>query len=290
MGSYLSARAIASFQENGFYSPIPVYTEAETRELRRQFEALDQIFGAKNARGYIADLHLIAHWAWDAVHDTRIVDPVTDVLGPNVLLWSLNWFIKEPRDQKFVSYHQDATYWGLEPHDVVTAWLALSNASEATGPMKFVPGSHLEALREHKDTFGENNLLSRGQVIEDDIDEKNVVLAPLLAGEMSLHHVRLIHGSTPNQTDTRRIGMVFRYCATHVTQTKLRDTAVLVHGEDHFGNFDWVPKPEVDFGEAELARQKNSLRRMQQAIHSKDYENRVSCKSSLGSTEPECRS
>lgn len=264
--------AIESFRADGFYSPIRVYTDAETAKLRSQFEEFEKRFGQPESKRYITDMHLITRWAWDVVHEPRIVEPVTAILGTNVLLWSLNWFIKEPQDQKFVSYHQDATYWGLEPHDVVTAWVALSDASEATGPMKFVPGSHLEDVREHDDTFGENNLLSRGQVIDGAIDEASVVLAPLQAGEMSLHDVRLIHGSTPNLTDDRRIGMVLRYCATHVTQTKLRDTAVLVHGEDYYGNFDLLPRPQVEFGEAELARHLDALKRSHRALHSKDYE------------------
>ena len=272
MSFQLNADAIERFNVQGYYSPVQVYDETETAELRRQLEVVERRFGPAKARSYITDMHLIASWAWEVVHDPRIVEPIASVLGPNVLLWSLNWFIKEPQDRKFVSYHQDATYWGLEPHDVVTAWVALSDASEATGPMKFVPGSHREDVREHEDTFGENNLLSRGQVIAGEIDEENVALAPLKAGEMSLHHVRLIHGSTPNQTTDRRIGMVLRYCATHVTQTKLRDTAVLVRGEDEYGNFDLLPKPKIEFGEEELARQKDALRRSHRALHSKDYE------------------
>ena len=273
MSWHLSSEAIESFNQNGFYSPIRVFDEAETLEMRRQFESLDERFGPKKAKRHITDLHLIADWAWNVVHDPRIVEPISDVLGPNVLLWSLNWFIKEPRDGKFVSYHQDATYWGLEPHDVATAWIALSDASESTGPMKFLPGSHREAVREHEDTFGEDNLLSRGQVIDGKVDEDKVVLAPLSVGEMSLHHVRLIHGSTPNETDDRRIGLVLRYCATHVRQTKTNDTAVLVCGEDKYGNFELLPKPTVEYGEVELARQRDALQRAHRALHSKDYEN-----------------
>ena len=220
----------------------------------------------------ITDMHLTHQWAWDAVHDPRIVDPVSDVLGANVLLWSMNWFIKGADDGKFVTFHQDATYWGLEPHDVATAWIALSDATEKTGPMKFIVGSHKEEVREHQDTFEANNLLSRGQVINGTVDESRVVLAPLKAGEMSLHHVRTIHGSDPNRTSDRRIGMVLRYCATHVRQTKLRDTAVLVKGVDTFGNFDLLQGPDEDLGADEVDRQTDALRRMQRAIHSKDYE------------------
>ena len=272
MSTSLSAEAIERFNADGFYSPVQVYSKSETNELRRKFESVETHFGPDRAKRHITDLHLIANWAWDVVHDPRIVGPISDVLGPDVLLWSLNWFIKEPRDLKFVSYHQDATYWGLEPHDVATAWLALSDASTETGPMKFVPGSHRDDVFDHEDTFGEDNLLSRGQVIDREIDEANVALAPLDAGQMSLHHVRTIHGSTPNHTTDRRIGMVLRYCATHVKQTKVHDTAVLVRGKDRYGNFELLPKPQVEFGEVELERQRDALSRMQLALHSKDRE------------------
>ena len=185
-----------------------------------------------------------------------------------VALGAVNWFIKEGDDQKYVSFHQDATYWGLEPHDVVTAWIALSDTSTETGPMRFVPGSHRWKLLEHEDTFEAQNLLSRGQEIVSEFDDSSAVEAPLNPGEMSLHHVRLIHGSVPNRTTDRRIGMVLRYAATHVTQTKLRDTAVLVAGEDRFGNFDLLDAPEVEFGEAEMACQADALERMSRVIHS----------------------
>ena len=273
MSFHLPQESIDRFEANGYLTPVTAFSGEEAAEFRRELELVEKRFGMKEARRYQTEAHLVSNWAWDVIHDPRVVDPISDLLGPNVLLWSFNWFIKEPHDGKFVSYHQDATYWGLEPHDVVTAWIALSDASEATGPMKFVPGSHKEPIFGHEDTFEQSNLLSRGQVIQTEVNEANTVLSPLSLGQMSLHHVRLIHGSTPNQTDDRRIGMVLRYCATHVTQTKLRDTAVLVRGEDDYGNFDLLPRPEEDFGETELLRQKDALHRSHRALHSKDYEN-----------------
>ena len=196
-------------------------------------------------------------WAWDLVHDPRIVEPVSAVLGPDVLLWSMDWFIKEP-GPAFVSYHQDATYWGLAPHHVATAWIALSDAGPDTGPMRFLPGSHLGPVHEQDDTYGENNILSRGQIVKADVDESKTRLAPLAAGQMSLHHVRIIHGSEPNRTDDRRIGMVLRYCATDVRQTKVDgDRAILVKGEDRHRHFEYIPRPASDLGsvERQLARQ-----------------------------------
>lgn len=270
MSNHLSAAEIASFHERGYLSPLPAIEAQEALSCRLALEAFES--GGARGNGLdtrlpATDLHLLFRWAWDLVHDPRIVEPVSDVLGSDVLLWSLNWFIKEARDGKFVTWHQDATYWGLEPHDVVTAWVALSDAGPETGPMKFLPGSHRGALHSHENTHHEDNLLSRGQRIEDDLDETSAVLAPLAAGEMSIHHVRLAHGSEPNRTDDRRIGLVLRYCATHVRQTHIpRDTATLVAGEDRFDHFDLMSAPEEDLGAAELARHRDAVQRMVQAI------------------------
>ena len=272
MQTHLTQKEINTFWEQGFVTPKRVFSDSEVSELRREFEDFESHQGGEQAFRTRSDMHLFQQWAWDVVHDRRIVDPISDLLGPNVLLWSLNWFIKEARDRKFVSFHQDATYWGLYPYDVVSAWVALSDASEETGPMHFVSRSHNEPIREHEDTFGEDNLLSRGQVISGDIPAERIVFAPLHAGEMSLHHVCTIHGSNPNETDDRRIGMVLRYCATHVKQTKIEDTAVLVKGEDEFNHFELLPQPQEEFGEAEMARHRDALRRRHRALHSKDYE------------------
>ena len=265
-GFHLDARQTAAFDRDGYLSPLPVFDAAEAAALRRKFEAFEQRAGDAAAERR-TDLHLLQKWAWDVVHDPRIVNPVTDLLGSDVLLWSLNWFIKEPHDGKFVSFHQDATYWGLEPHDVVTAWVALSDTGPETGPMRFVPGSHRVDVLPHEDTFESDNLLTRGQRVSC-VDTSNAVAAPLAAGEMSLHHVRLVHGSAPNTTGDRRIGLVLRFAATHVRQTKVADTAVLVAGADRFGHFELLPEPETDFGDAELARQRDALRRMTQALYS----------------------
>ena len=266
-GHHLSDERVQAFERDGFLSPLPCFTPEETRGLRERLEAIE----AENVSGRFG-LHITTGWAWDLVHDPRIVDPITDVLGPNVLLWSIDWFIKEP-GASYVSYHQDATYWGLEPHNVVTAWVALSDAGPATGPMKFLPGTHTWPILEQEDTFAENNMLSRGQTITQELDESTAVLAPLSPGQMSLHHVRVIHASEPNTTGDRRIGMVLRYCATDVRQTKVDgDMAVLVAGADEYGHFSLIDRPREDMGEFEREMQRDHGRVRQRALHSADYE------------------
>ena len=254
--SALTEAQIAAYHRDGYLSPLPLFSDAETRNYRDRLEAAEAAAAPGRERAARQGLPITHDWAWDLVHDPRIVEPISGVLGPDVLLWSMDWFIKEP-GPAFVSYHQDATYWGLEPHHVATAWIALSDAGPETGPMRFLPGSHLGPVYEQDDTYAENNILSRGQVVKAEVDESRTRLAPLAAGEMSLHHVRIIHGSDPNRTDDRRIGMVLRYCATDVRQTKADDDrAILVKGEDAYRHFEYIPRPTSDMGsdERQLAR------------------------------------
>lgn len=267
-GFQLSPTDVERFDRDGYLAPIDVFDPDEVAALRAEFEEFEARHGPEGAIAMRTDLHLLHRWVWDAVTNPRVVGPLVSVLGPDVLLWSLNWFIKEARDGKYVSLHQDANYWGLEPHEVVTAWIALSDASPPTGPMQFLPGTHRGELHRHENTYAADNLLSRGQRVDAELDISAAQLAPLAAGQMSLHHVRLVHGSGPNETDDRRIGMVLRFCATSVRQTKGHDSAVLVAGTDRFGNFELLPGPTEDAGPTESARHLASVRRMSEIIHS----------------------
>jgi ectoine hydroxylase-related dioxygenase (phytanoyl-CoA dioxygenase family) len=162
-----------------------------------------------------------------------ILDAVESILGPDLLVWSVELFIKEPGDGTIVSWHQDITYWGMgETDEEVTAWLALSDVTVEAGCMRFIPGSHKGGIVAHKDTFADGNLLSRGQEI-DGIEETLAEPGPLKPGEMSLHHGRCFHASAPNRSDDRRIGVAIRYVTPEVRQADMaRDYAMLVRGRD----------------------------------------------------------
>jgi non-heme Fe2+,alpha-ketoglutarate-dependent halogenase len=152
-----------------------------------------------------------------------------------------------------VSWHQDATYWGLSSPDVMTVWIAFSPANRVSGCMKFVPGTHKVQVQ-HADTFHQDNLLSRGQEIAVDVNEKDAVLAELQPGQASLHHVLLFHGSEPNRSDDRRIGLAIRYIPTHVKQAiGAKDWATLVRGIDTHRSFLPDHRPAHDLEPAALA-------------------------------------
>ena len=192
-------------------------------------------------------------WLDDLIRDPRILDAVEDLLGPD-LCWSSSFFIKEARDPAFVSWHQDSTYWGLSEPDVVTAWVALSESSIESGAMRMVPGTHTEQVA-HRNTFAPDNLLSRGQEIMVEVDEARAVDVVLHPGEMSLHHVRMFHGSPPNRSADRRIGYAIRYIPTHVRQIAgAGDTATLVRGVDAYHHFLPEEPPAADLDPAARAR------------------------------------
>ena len=187
------------------------------------------------------------------IRDPRILDPVASVLGPDILCWASGFFAKAPGDGSFVSWHQDATYWGLSSNSVVTAWIALSPSTPETGCLRVVPGSHMHQFA-HRDTFGRDNLLSRGQEISADVDERDAIDIVLAPGEMSLHHVLIVHGSAPNRGSDWRIGFTARYIPTRLRQlSPVRDTAMLVRGSDRFGHFDLEPRPAADFAPEAVA-------------------------------------
>ena len=252
MPKSLSSAQVEAYRRDGFVFPVRVMPEAEALGLRAALQSHEQRAGGALQGRQRVKTHLLFTWADRIVHHPAILDAVEDLIGPDILCWTTNFFIKEPRSPGFVSWHQDAAYWGLEPDDVVTAWVALSPSNLESGCMKVMPGSHRES-HAHVETYHADNMLTRGQEVAVTVDESKAVSLMLAPGEMSLHHIRLVHGSAPNASDDRRIGLAIRYLPTHVRQTKRRDSAMLCRGVDRHGNFDLEPRPSADMDEAALA-------------------------------------
>jgi len=208
------------------------------------------------------DTHLALPWVCELALNPRVLDAVERVLGPDVLVWNTHWFPKFPGDRTYVSWHQDATYWGLTPPKVTTAWIALSESTIENGCLKVLPGSHLGDLMPQRDTYAPDNILSRGQEIAVELDESKVVSLKLQPGEFSLHHIGIAHGSGPNHSDMPRIGLAVRYISPEVVQQgNQRDLAVLARGKDRFSHFDLVEPPVREWGLDENSPQKQALQR-----------------------------
>jgi ectoine hydroxylase-related dioxygenase (phytanoyl-CoA dioxygenase family) len=244
MPRILSSDDVAQFPEIGYAAPIRALDAAEAASHRARLEDFIRDRGGSAAtKGLLrTKAHLECASLAELTRHPRILDAVEDVLGPDILCWASGVFLKEPRDPGYVSWHQDAMYWGLDPADVVSAWVALTDSTVANGAMQVLPGSHRGALFPHADTYAKSNLLSRGQEIAVDIDAARAVTLVLQAGEISLHHAKLAHGSAANTSDDRRIGYAIRYVAPHVRQIGGgKDSATLVRGTDRYGFFTAEP-------------------------------------------------
>jgi non-haem Fe2+, alpha-ketoglutarate-dependent halogenase len=253
MPKILSEKALESYRRDGFYAPARMLSAEEAQEVRNRLEEHEARSGAPLQGKWRVKTHLLFTWADRVVHHPAILDAVEDVIGPNILCWNTNFFIKEAASAGFVSWHQDAAYWGLEPEEVVSAWVAITHSNLESGCMKVIPGTHRESHMPHVDTFHKDNLLTRGQEITVAVDESKAVDVILKPGEISLHDIKLVHGSAPNGSQDRRIGLAIRYLPTHVRQTKERDSAILVRGIDKHRHFDLEPRPKRDLDQAALA-------------------------------------
>ncbi|MBI3515103.1 MAG: phytanoyl-CoA dioxygenase family protein [Proteobacteria bacterium] len=246
MPKLLTADQIRQFEAEGYVSPVRVMSEADAGEIRRHLEAFETRTGGPLRGDLRHKAHLLFPWLADLVRHPRIVDAIEDLYGADLLCWTTNFFIKEARNPAFVSWHQDSTYWGLSAPDVVTAWVALTPSNLGNGAMAVIPATHKLDQIPHRDTFHKHNLLTRGQEVEVEVDSTRAVALDLKPGEMSLHHVRLVHGSPANPSGDRRIGFAIRYIPTRVYQLEGEDSATLVRGQDGFRRFEHEPRPSAE--------------------------------------------
>jgi ectoine hydroxylase-related dioxygenase (phytanoyl-CoA dioxygenase family) len=263
----LSPDALARYRRDGFYFPLRVLSAEEALGYRARLEEVERAHGRPLGGLLRQKCHLLFTWLDELIRHPRILDAVEDVLGPDLLCWGSSFFIKEARDPAFVSWHQDSTYWGLSEPDVLTAWVAFSESSVESGAMRMVPGTHHEQVA-HRDTFAPDNLLSRGQEIAVEVDEARGVDVVLHPGEMSLHHVRMFHGSPPNRSADRRIGYAIRYIPTRIRQIAgARDSATLVRGVDRYHHFEAEEPPASDLDPAAMARHAAILKRQGEILY-----------------------
>jgi ectoine hydroxylase-related dioxygenase (phytanoyl-CoA dioxygenase family) len=254
LGKLLSAAEVARYRQDGYLCPLDALTPARAAHYRAKLEAAEAAAGGSLPGPYKHKPHLVYTFAQELIRHPRILDAVEAVIGPNILCWESVFFTKEPRTPDFISWHQDITYWGLEAEgDVVTAWVALSPSTPASGCMRVVPGTHKREVVAHADTFAAGNMLSRGQEIAVEVDEDQAVDLILAPGQMSLHHVKIFHGSHANRADDRRIGFAIRYLPPKVHQQVGADSATLVRGRDRFGYFELEPAPRADLDPDALA-------------------------------------
>jgi len=276
MAQPIPARAVqrSDFERDGYICPVPVLTPAETAGFRACYDDFAERHRERlqalppNQRWQVnSDTHFAFEWVDRLTRHPALLDAVERVLGPDILAWNSVWFVKMPGDPTYISWHQDGAYWGLEPMEVLTAWVALGPATRANGCMRVLPGSHRGPALKQRDTFAPDNALSRGQEIEVAVDEAQAVDLALEPGQMSMHHLWIVHGSDPNRSAVPRVGLAIRYVAAQVRQRDgSRPLAMLVRGENRHGHFTLAEPPTRNDGRAGEGVHGQVLQRVREAI------------------------
>tara|TARA_Y100000741_G_scaffold354891_1_gene329687 strand:+ start:300 stop:1127 length:828 start_codon:yes stop_codon:yes gene_type:complete len=241
--SNLSQEQVNQYNNEGYIAPINVLSENEASKIREEIERIEKDWPNELSglgRNYI---HLISPVFDKIPHNPTILDAVESIIGKDILVCGTTLFIKNPDKKGFVSFHQDAKYIGLEPYNWVTGWLAVTDANEENGCMRMWKGSHKEDLQFHNQKFDKNNLLTRGQTVEDvPIDKTSPVI--LKAGQLSLHHPKIIHGSGLNKSKDRRIGFAIQsYIGSNVNQVLGKMYVQQARGKDNFNYHKHVKRP-----------------------------------------------
>jgi chlorinating enzyme len=246
----LTDEQIAFYRREGYLYPLDGITTERAREM---LDALDDFEREQGVSAGVFKLkgHLCFPEAWDFVREKAILDVAEDLIGPNILAFGSRFWVKPSGDGSFVSWHQDSAYFGCDPHEMVTCWVALTAANKENGCLRAMPRSHLHGGYEHVESHenapgdapGEKkNLLGRGQTIQG-MDESKAVYMELKPGQFSIHEERTAHGSYPNNSGEVRIGYSFFLIPPHVKSTLERRPATLVRGVDEYGYWDTDPVP-----------------------------------------------
>ena len=251
----LTTEQLDHYKNKGYISPVNALSSIEAKDIRDEIEKIEKNW-PKALEGINRNyIHLISPVFNKVCLNKNILDAVESIIGKNILICGTTLFIKNPKEKGFVSFHQDAKYIGLEPHNWVTVWIAITDAHEKNGCMRMLPGSHKENLRHHEQKFDENNLLTRGQTIKNvSLDKTDSVI--LKAGQMSLHHPKIVHGSGLNYSDDRRIGFVIQsYIGSNVEQVLGKMYVQKARGEDKYKYHEYSNIPSKLMGKKEVISQ-----------------------------------
>lgn len=185
------------------------------------------------------------------VSDPRLVDLAECFVGPNIALFATHYICKPPGDGEAVLWHQDGSYWPLDPMQVVTLWVAIDDVDRENGCLRVIPGSHREGLGHLRPRTDVANVL-QSELADIPVDESRAFDCALPAGGVEIHHPNLIHGSDPNRSKRWRRGLTIRYIPTTTRITKPHwptdeheSCAFLLRGDAVRGINHYLPIPTV---------------------------------------------
>ncbi len=263
----LSPNQLKQYENEGFVSPVDIFSKDRAKEIRKEIEMIEEKIPGELSKSGRYNAHLISPLLDKVTHDAKILNAVQSILGKNILVCGTTLFIKNPNEKGFVSFHQDAKYIGLKPLNWVTAWVAITDSNENNGCMRIWSGSHKDNLKDHDQMFNEGNLLTRGQTVNNvPINETKPLI--LKAGQMSLHHPMVVHGSDLNKSDDRRIGFVIQsYIGTNVKQMLGKNSVQLARGVDKFNYHKTIGRTKSLLNKSDLKVKKQENDNLQEIFY-----------------------
>tara|TARA_E500000331_G_scaffold68331_1_gene62994 strand:- start:95 stop:922 length:828 start_codon:yes stop_codon:yes gene_type:complete len=263
----LSPNQLKQYENEGFVSPVDIFSKDRAKEIRKEIEMIEEKIPGELSKSGRYNAHLISPLLDKVTHDAKILNAVQSILGKNILVCGTTLFIKNPNEKGFVSFHQDAKYIGLKPLNWVTAWVAITDSNENNGCMRIWSGSHKDNLKDHDQKFNEGNLLTRGQTVNNvPINETKPLI--LKAGQMSLHHPMVVHGSDLNKSDDRRIGFVIQsYIGTNVKQMLGKNSVQLARGVDKFNYHKTIGRTKSLLNKSDLKVKKQENDNLQEIFY-----------------------
>ena len=266
--THLTPKQIKDYNDHGYVAPINVITSEEANKIRKEIEKIENNWPNELSglgRNYV---HMISPTFDELCHNSKILDAVESIIGKDILICGTTLFIKNPNQEGFVSFHQDAKYIGLEPHNWVTAWIAVTDSNEENGCMRMWSGSHKNNLKKHSEKFNEGNLLTRGQTVEN-VPLESTKPVILRAGQMSLHHPTIVHGSGLNKSNDRRIGFVVQsYIGSNVDQVLGKIYVQQARGKDVFKFHEHTERPVELMGKKDIALRIKANEELQKIFYS----------------------
>ena len=263
----LTANQLNEYNEKGYLAPINILSSEEVKKIRVEIESVekkwpDQINGLNRN-----NIHYYSPIFDQIVHNSKILDVVENIVGPNILAAGTVLFLKEPENKGFISWHQDGIYQGWKPYNFITAWLAITDVNEENGCMRMWTGSHKDNFKNHRDTLDEDNLLTRGQTIEN-VPVKDTIPIILKPGQLSIHHPMTVHGSGPNLSKSRRIGFAIQsYIGTNVEQILGKTYVQQVRGKDDFKYHEHTSRPNKLMDRKDLILRDNANNELQKILY-----------------------
>ncbi|MDH7448109.1 glycosyltransferase [Aquimarina sp. 2201CG14-23] len=230
------------YHQNGYYAPINVLSDDELNYYRKAFQNQKILLKDQIEHNRLVQLHLHFAWAYKLVTHPVILQYLEPILGPNILVHGSTLFYKKPNNKKSVLWHQDGYFMKFSSPKYVTAWVAFEDSVQENGCLQVIPGSQ-DRLYAHDSTPSENSVLPSGLTVIEKFNKEKAVDIELKAGEMSLHHVNIIHGSNPNISDKPRIGFAIRYIAAEVTQELYHHDVVIAKGTYNGNHYTVLEEP-----------------------------------------------